>query len=259
MRLSLAFWKSIKGLIGSHRPEPEGKAGARAYVVGDVHGCLAELEALLAKIEQDLERRPIREAFLIFVGDLIDRGPDSAGVLERLRTYARDGVRTVFLTGNHEEYFLRVLRGEQSVIRSWLTYGGKECAQSYGIDPAELAAASEEEAVRLIRSRVPASHRSFLASFGDTFRFGDYLVVHAGIRPGLALENQSTDDLRWIRDPFLTDSGDHGFVVVHGHTIVDEVEQWPNRIGIDTGAYRTGVLTALVIDGPERRLISARA
>ncbi|HEY0114516.1 MAG TPA: metallophosphoesterase family protein [Allosphingosinicella sp.] len=246
-------------MVGSHRREPEGKAGARAYVVGDVHGCLAELEALLAKVEEDLDRRPAGEAFLIFVGDLIDRGPDSAGVLERLRTYQRDGVRTVFLTGNHEESFSRVLRGEQGVLRSWLSYGGKECAQSYGVNVSELGAASEEAALRLIRSSVPDSHRTFLAGFGDTFRFGDYLIVHAGIRPGLPLENQSTQDLRWIRDPFLSDHGDHGFVVVHGHTIVDEVEQWPNRIGIDTGAYRTGVLTALVIDGPERTLISARA
>jgi serine/threonine protein phosphatase 1 len=249
--------KLLNGLSGSPAPKvPRGKAGARAYAVGDVHGCLDLLNQLLAKIEADLERDPVSEAFLVFVGDLIDRGPDSSGVIDRLRRYSHPRLRPIFLTGNHEEYFLRALACEPGVLDTWLSYGGKECVMSYGLSPDQLVTMPEGEALLMLRRTVPEGHRRFLKSFGDTFRFGDYLFVHAGIRPGLALEEQSRSDLRWIRQPFLDDGGDHGFVVVHGHTIVKEVEERVNRIGIDTGAYRTGVLTALVVDGAKRRFIA---
>jgi serine/threonine protein phosphatase 1 len=249
------LFSSLGGTSSSK--QPHGKPGARAYAVGDVHGCLAQLDQLLAQIDSDLNVRPVGEAFLVFVGDLIDRGPDSRGVIERLRTYQRPGVRPIFLAGNHEEYLLRVLSGERGVLDNWLDYGGKECVESYGVVSDVLAAMPEDEAIALLRRHIPAEHRRFIESFGDTFRFGDYLFVHAGIRPGLPLEQQRRADLRWIRDPFLHDQGDHGFVVVHGHTIVDEVQEMSNRIGIDTGAYRTGILTALAIDGAERRFFSA--
>lgn len=242
----------------SARSEPRGKGGARAYAVGDVHGCLDLLDRLLAKIEEDLSTNPVPEAFLVFVGDLVDRGPNSAGVVERLRRYSRPGLRTVFLTGNHEEYFLRVLACEPGVLDTWLGYGGKECVESYGLSVDQLITMPEGEALMMVRRTVPEEHRRFLKGFADTFRFGDYLFVHAGIRPGLGLEEQSRSDLRWIREPFLQDGGDHGFVVVHGHTIVDEVEERPNRIGIDTGAYRTGNLTALVLEGRDRRRLATR-
>ena len=254
----MVFRKLLSSLGGGSGPKaPHGKPGARAYAIGDVHGCLAQLDRLIGCIEDDLEDRPVKEAFLIFVGDLIDRGPDSAGVIERLRTYSRPGVKPIFLTGNHEEYFLRVLAGEHGVLDNWLDYGGKQCAESYGVSAEQLVALPEDQAIALLRRQVPDSHRRFLKGFGDTFRFGDYLFVHAGIRPGLPLEQQSRADLRWIREPFLQDGGDHGFVVVHGHTIVESVEELPNRIAIDTGAYRSGVLSALVIDGAERRFLSA--
>jgi len=244
---------------GSAAKAPRGKSGARAYAIGDVHGCKSLLDELIAKIEAALAARRVGEAWLVFVGDLIDRGPDSAGVIERLRTYRHDRLNPVFLMGNHEEYFLRILGGETQKLDSWLTYGGKECVESYGLAPEDLIVLPEGEALLRLRRAVPDNHRRFLKGFHDTFRFGDYLFVHAGIRPGLALEQQSRDDLRWIREPFLSDAGDHGFVVVHGHTIVDEVDERPNRIGIDTGAYRSGVLTALVIDGAERAFLSTAA
>ena len=256
----MVFRKLFSGLGGSSaRKMPHGKPGARAYAVGDVHGCLVQLNRLIEQIEDDLEERPVKEAFLVFVGDLIDRGPDSAGVIERLRTYSRPGLKPIFLSGNHEEYFLRVLGGERGVLDNWLDYGGKQCAESYGVSADQLVALPEDQALALLRRQVPEGHRRFLKTFGDTFRFGDFLFVHAGIRPGLPLEQQSRADLRWIREPFLHDTGDHGFVVVHGHTIVETVEELPNRIGIDTGAYRSGVLTALVIDGAELRFLSATA
>jgi serine/threonine protein phosphatase 1 len=237
---------------------PSGAVGYRAYAVGDVHGRLDLLEELLAKIHAELQHRPARKTLLVFVGDLIDRGPSSAQVLERLRTYHREGIRTVFLLGNHEEVLLRILGGDAELITKWRWFGGSECLQSYGVDPDQLARVTDDEALRLVREAIPREHVEFLESFVDSCRFGDYLFVHAGVRPGVELEQQRQADLRWIREPFLLDDSDHGFVVVHGHTITREVEDRPNRIGIDTGAYRTGVLTALAIEGPERWLIATQ-
>lgn len=237
---------------------PAGAPGYRAYVVGDVHGRLDLLEQLLAKIHSELQRRPAAKNLLVFVGDLIDRGPSSAHVLERLRTYRRDGVQPVFILGNHEEVLLRILRGESTLITKWRWFGGSECLQSYGIEPEQLGRLSDDEALAVIRGAIPKNHVQFLESFVDSCRFGDYLFVHAGIRPGIDLDQQSQADLRWIREPFLLDESDHGFVVVHGHTISPKVQDHPNRIGIDTGAYRTGVLTALAIEGHNRWFVDTR-
>ena len=237
---------------------PAGAAGYRAYVVGDVHGRLDLLQGLLAKIHAELQHHPSPKTLLVFVGDLIDRGPSSAQVVERLRTYQRDGIRTVFLLGNHEEVLLRILRGDAYLIEKWRWFGGAECLQSYGVDPTQLDRASDDEALALVRNAIPREHVRFLESFSDSCRFGDYLFVHAGIRPGVPIEQQSQSDLRWIRELFLFDENDHGCVVVHGHTISRDVEQRPNRIGIDTGAYRSGILTALAIEGRDRWLLDTR-
>jgi diadenosine tetraphosphatase ApaH/serine/threonine PP2A family protein phosphatase len=238
---------------------PAGARGWRAYGVGDIHGRLDLLEELLAKIHDDIARRPARKVLLIFVGDLIDRGPSSAQVVERLRTYRHPGVRAVFLLGNHEEVLLRILAGEAELITKWRWFGGTECLESYGVDKARLAELGDDEALEVVRTAIPKEHKEFLESFDDSCRFGDYLFVHAGIRPGVEFDQQRQSDLRWIREPFLFDETDHGFVVVHGHTIRPEVEMRPNRIGIDTGAYRTGVLTALAIEGRDSWLLDTRA
>lgn len=238
---------------------PAGARGYRAYAVGDIHGRVDLLEHLLAKIHADLQQRPARKTMLVFVGDLIDRGPSSAQVVERLRCYRRDGVEPVFLLGNHEEILLRIVNGDSSVVDSWLQFGGLQCLQSYGVTLARLRGRSADEVVQIVRSVVPKEHVEFLESFVDSLRFGDYLFVHAGIRPGIEIDLQSQSDLRWIREPFLYDETDHGFVVVHGHTITDEVDERPNRIGIDTGAYRSGLLTALAIEGSERWLLDTRS
>lgn len=244
----------------SSRPEtePSGAPGYRAYVIGDVHGRLDLLEQLLAKIQSELRRRPAARVLLVFVGDLIDRGPSSAQVVERLRTYRPQGIEPLFLLGNHEEVLLRILGGDAALIAKWRLFGGSECLQSYGVDPARLAHASDNEALAIVRGAIPDNHVRFLEGFVDSCRFGDYLFVHAGIRPGIGLEQQNQGDLRWIREAFLLDETDHGFVVVHGHTISPAVEELANRIGIDTGAYRTGVLTALAIEGRERWFIDTR-
>jgi serine/threonine protein phosphatase 1 len=235
--------------------EPKGARGYRAYVIGDVHGRLDLLEDLLAKIHAEMQHRPSRKTLLVFVGDLIDRGPSSSEVIERLRTYRRPGIQPVFLLGNHEEVLLRIVGGDESLIASWLQFGGLQCLESYGVEVSKLRGRSAQQVIEIARAAIPANHVEFLESFIDSCRFGDYLFVHAGIRPGVELELQSQADMRWIREPFLFDDTDHGFIVVHGHTISEEVEDRPNRIGIDTGAYRTGILTALAIEGKNRWLI----
>jgi len=231
---------------------PKGPQGRRAYVVGDIHGRLDLLEVLLGAIHSEVEEQKPDRVLLVFLGDLIDRGSSSAGVLQRLRSYAHPRVQPVFILGNHEEVLLRILDGETSLIEKWRWFGGAQCLQSYGVEPSALKGLSEPEALQKIRAAIPEEDVKFLRSFSDTCRFGDYLFVHAGIRPEVALEDQLQSDLRWIREPFLFDETDHGFVVVHGHSIRPKVEERANRIGIDTGAYKSGVLTAMAIEGDRR-------
>lgn len=246
----------FRRILGGGDRTARGKPGARAYAVGDIHGRLDLLNELLAKIEAEVAEQPARRTWAVFLGDLIDRGPDSAGVVERLRTWRPPHVRPVFLAGNHEEVFLSILGGDAGILPNWLKFGGAECAASYGVDPDLLRRVEDDEAIAMLRAKVPRAHRDFLESFADTFAFGDYLFVHAGIRPGVAIEEQDRADLRWIRGQFLNDAQDHGCVVVHGHTISKGVDERSNRIGIDTGAYRSGVLTALAIEGAERRYLA---
>lgn len=240
---------------GTGAEGPKGVPGYRAYVIGDVHGRLDLLQQLLHSIEADLAERPSGKVLLVFLGDLIDRGPNSSEVIELLRTYSAPAVRTVFLLGNHEEVLLRVLEGDAALITQWRWFGGSECLKSYGVDANAIARLEDEAALEAIRAAIPKEHVEFIGTFVDSCCFGDYLLVHAGIRPGVPIEEQAQSDLRWIREPFLLSDTDHGSIVVHGHTISDEVQERPNRIGIDTGAYQTGVLTALVIDGETRRYL----
>lgn len=236
---------------------PTGPRGHRAYVVGDVHGQLNLLEEMLAVIEDDERGRPKARTVIVFVGDLIDRGPHSAQVIERLRRFRPPWAKPAFLMGNHEEVMLRVLDGQLELLGDWLKFGGAQCLRSYDLDPLEIRRATSEEALKRLRAGVPREHVKFIRGFADSIRFGSYLFVHAGIRPGVALGEQRQSDLRWIRRPFLDDRSDHGMVVVHGHTISEEVEVYPNRIGIDTGAYRSGVLSAVGIQEADRWFLRA--
>jgi serine/threonine protein phosphatase 1 len=229
-----------------------GPKGHRAYAIGDVHGRLDLLDDVLDQIAADDAARPPAQTTIVFLGDLIDRGPQSCEVVERLRTWRPALAKTVFLMGNHEEVLLRIMAGETDILPDWLRFGGAECALSYGIDPIDLECREPAAALRLLRRAVPKEHLKFLSGFADTASFGKYLFVHAGIRPGVALARQAAQDLRWIRGPFLDDDTDHGRIVVHGHTISEEVEEKSNRIGLDTGACWTGVLTAIGLEGSER-------
>jgi serine/threonine protein phosphatase 1 len=165
--------------------------------------------------------------------------------------------RAVYIRGNHEEFFLGALAGNLSMLQDWLIYGGAECAASYGVSEGWILNSTVEEIRERLVDNVPKAHIDFLSSMADSFKFGDYLLVHAGIRPGVPFDQQVGQDLRWIREDFLESNADHGMVVVHGHTIAEEPEVRSNRIGIDTGAYRTGVLTALAIEGGDRWFLEA--
>lgn len=255
MNSMFSFWQ--KAPATWQRP-PSVPDGHRIYAVGDVHGQDHLLAELLARIEADNAAASKLKTTIVFLGDLIDRGPKSAEVVERLRTYRPPGIRAEFLTGNHEEVLLRILEGESGLVVDWLRFGGAQCARSYGLSGSRLAKMAPLEAIEALRSAIPAEHQSFLASFADTLRAGDYLFVHAGIRPGIALAEQAQVDLRWIRGPFLDHPTRHEVMVVHGHTIAEQVDERPGRIGIDTGAYKHGVLTALVLEGDRRRIIQAR-
>ena len=248
----------LRRLLGlSGEKGPSGPPHGRAYAIGDIHGRLDLLKDLLDQVERDNAARRPAKTWLIFLGDFVDRGPDSRGVIELLQSRPPGFARPVFIKGNHEEFFLRVLEGEEDTVVDWLTYGGYQCCESYGVSQGWTLNATAQEIVDRLRASVPKSHRDFLEHLADSFQFGDYLFVHAGIRPGVPLHSQSSKDLRWIREGFLEDRTDHGVVVVHGHTIVETPEEHPNRIALDTGAYRSGVLTALGLEGRERWFISA--
>lgn len=230
--------------------------GWLGYAIGDVHGRLDLLDQLLSLIDDDRKAHAGRDVLIVVLGDVIDRGPDSRGVVERLMQLAHGPTKLVCLMGNHEEVLLRILNGERGLLQDWLRFGGTECLRSYGVDPRSVATMPEKRALEAVKRVVPASHAHFLAGFADTLTFGDYLFVHAGIRPGVAMDRQKQVDLRWIRGDFLDYQGDLGRIVVHGHTISPSVQQKSHRIGIDTGAYLTGRLSALVLHDEERRFLS---
>ena len=228
-----------------------GKSGERAYAVGDVHGCVDLLQALLRKIELHFAQSAPKPAHLIFLGDLIDRGPASKDVIELLINRDHGQLMPHYIMGNHEESLLRGLSGESSLLEPWLRHGGYKTAESYGADRSLLIGRPAHELEHILRSAIPSSHLDFLATFVDSIKFGDVLFVHAGIRPGVSLDEQSSRDMRWIRKDFLESETDFGCLVVHGHTITETIQEKPNRIGLDTGAYSTGVLSAIWIDGEE--------
>ena len=245
----------LSRLLPRRRPDPvpaQLPFGRRLYVIGDIHGRADLLDQLLAQIESDDASRGNARTGIIFLGDLIDRGPDSAAVLEKVRTLCADRPDIRCLCGNHEEIFLAACDGDGDMLRLLLRAGGMETLLSYGLDPDAIDRASIPELVEMTVCAVPQSHIAFLRSLEDYIQEGDYAFVHAGIRPGIALDRQTARDLRWIRSPFLEHPRSHGMMVVHGHTITESVDERANRIGIDTGAYRNGRLTALGLEAGER-------
>jgi serine/threonine protein phosphatase 1 len=247
--------RALRRLLGGAAPAARGPDGARVYAIGDIHGRLDLLDAMIARIDAD---RGGARPTVVLLGDYIDRGPDSAKVIDRLLALP-DWADWVLLRGNHEQAMLEALSDlpqADRLMRQWLNFGGVETLQSYGV-PSTLLYAGDFAAIRAdINARLPAAHGALLDGLRMAHRLGDYLFVHAGIRPGVPMAQQDPQDLLWIREEFLDNRIDHGAVVVHGHSISPEVVERPNRIGIDTGAYRTGKLTALVIEGTDRRFLS---
>jgi serine/threonine protein phosphatase 1 len=219
------------------------------YAIGDIHGQLDMLRAAHDRVENDRAREGAAQAPLVHVGDLVDRGPDSAGVVDYLACVSREDARAIVLKGNHDAMFAEFLANRPGRWSSshYLSgnIGGKETLRSYGVDPDGSARRVHDAAL----AAVPDAHLAFIADMPLTHRAGDCLFVHAGIRPGIALEEQTEDDLLWIRESFLLDTRDHGALVVHGHTPVRRVEHHGNRLAIDTGAAWGGPLSAVAIEG----------
>lgn len=236
---------------------PSVPAGTRYYVIGDIHGRLDLYHAMIGAIESDDASRPPCDSQVVLLGDLVDRGPDSAGVVARTRTWQKERQVRV-LAGNHEEMFLGAFT-KPEVLRHFLKHGGRETILSYGLSKKQFNAMNLDELFALMPRLITQDERDYIAGFEEMIVAGDYLFVHAGIDPRVPLEEQKRSDLLWIRDRFLNHEGPLDKVVVHGHTIFNRVMDCGNRIGIDTGAFRSGVLTALVLEGDQRRVIQACA
>lgn len=240
------------------RGAPSAPPGSVIYAIGDIHGESGKLDLLHSMIRVDASRRVAKRKVVVYLGDYVDRGRDCAGVVERLAGDPLPGFETVFLKGNHEEFLLHFLEtGDTS--SGWFHNGGLDTLGGYGVevrghslwrrDSGELRDALEE--------KLPSGHRQFLEALRLYHVEGDYLFVHAGIRPGRSLEDQTVADMLWIRNKFLDSEEDHGLMVVHGHTPRDLPEVRPNRIGIDTGACYGGKLTALALEGESRDFLQA--
>ena len=237
------------------RAAPE---GLRIYAIGDVHGRLDALDVLIEAIQEEADGGCRR--VLIMLGDYVDRGPASRGVLEKLIALEREpAIETRFVRGNHDDTMLRFL-DEPSLGPSWCSFGGAEALLSYGVaapftndDPQAWEATREAFA-----AAIPATHVRFLQALEPCVDYGDYFFTHAGVRPGVELSDQDPYDLMWIRDDFLRGSATFSKTIVHGHTPETDAFVSDRRIGVDTGAYATGRLTAIVLEGLERRLIQAQ-
>jgi serine/threonine protein phosphatase 1 len=247
------IWKHEAG-----QPQPS-TGGRLVYAIGDVHGCSDALAALLRQVEADARRSaPDERALLVFLGDYVDRGPDSRGVIDRiLGLQATGAFEVVTLKGNHEDALARYL-DDAGFARAWAVNWGEETLRSYGVEPPRTEA-DWAATQRAFVAAFPSTHRAFLRDLKLMVSVGDYLFVHAGVRPHVALGDQDANDLIWIRYEFLECENDFGKVVVHGHTPALEPELRHNRIGVDTGVYFSGVLTAVRLHGTERRFLQARA
>jgi serine/threonine protein phosphatase 1 len=228
--------------------KPQLPNGVRVYAISDIHGCAHLLRQMFRVIDADIAQSRPHRAIEVFVGDYIDRGPDTRGTLDLLIERARRG-NAVFLKGNHEAFLWDVFR-DPTRLDSWLQVGGTETLLSYGLSPAPGASEDEQRALmRDLAAAMPPRHREFLSRLRLTFTCGDFFFVHAGVRPGIALAEQRESDLLWIREEFLQSTKKFGKYIVHGHTPVRSAEILPNRANIDTGAYATGNLTLLSIQG----------
>ena len=278
-------WRACVSAPGAPTPRAAVPPGTVVYAVGDIHGRADLLAGLLDGIRSDAARRTAPRRVLITLGDYVNRGPECRAVIDLLRAPGLDGFEVIHLSGNVEQAMLRYLDGEMAIAINWLEYGGIETAASYGV-ACPRARRGDEESLDVLRwvdsyqdaygatmpplaeelpgletlrrdlvAALPPEHMTFFRALKAMHREGGYCFVHAGIVPGVPIEAQAERDCMWIRRRFLDSGLDHGAVVVHGHSISPEPEVRHNRIGIDTGAYKSGVLTCLVLDGTERSFL----
>ncbi len=231
---------------------PQAPRGSRIYAVGDIHGRADLLRHMHRLIHEDAYRRQAPRNVVVYLGDYIDRGEESPAVIDLLLNEPLPSFDSIHLKGNHEDSLLRFL-GDTGVGPAWNFYGGAATLRSYGVRPPEPATRPEElaRAQRELAALLPERHRRFMQGLALTHEEGDYFFAHAGVRPGIPLHRQNEEDLLWIRDEFLLSEADFGKIVVHGHTITDEPDLRPNRIGIDTGAFASGTLTCLILEGSQ--------
>ena len=236
-------------------------SGQRIYAIGDIHGRADLLVQLHRQILDDAANAPVgTKKTIVYLGDYVDRGLDSKGVIDRFLTTPLADFETIHLKGNHEDVLLCFLE-DISIGPDWFAIGGDATVLSYGVRiPAGLSSAQRFEYVwKDFRARIPPEHVSFLSGLQLMHQIGDYVFVHAGIKPGVPLEQQSPNDLIWIRGEFLRSKQDHEKVVIHGHRPTERPDIQNHRIGIDTGAFATNVLTCIVLEGATQRFLSTAA
>lgn len=249
--------REILGFSAPAAPPPAVPDGTRWYAIGDIHGRLDLFAAMIAAIEAEIAGAPSLDHRIVLLGDLVDRGPDSAAVIARARQWQEERNLRI-LAGNHEDMFLAAFERVER-MRHFLKHGGYETLLSFGVTTEDLARLDIEDIHKRACEVVPGEVRDYVAGFETMIAAGDYVFVHAGIDPARPLAEQERGDLLWIRKGFLDHEGPLEKVVVHGHTIFEHVMDCGSRIGIDTGAFRSGVLTALVLEGEQRRILQARA
>ncbi len=230
------------------KEKPRLPDGVRIYAISDIHGRADLLQSLFTVIDADLERSGPERAIQVFLGDYVDRGPGSRDVLDMLIRRSQTH-ETVCLKGNHEAFLMEVL-DEPTKLEDWRHYGGLLTLMSYGVNPTMNPTTEQQvELIEALARAVPAEHREFLRRLETSFTCGDFYFVHAGVKPGVALAKQQEQDQLWIREEFLNSDERFEKYIVHGHTPVSAPDIRPNRINIDTGAYATGNLTLLTIQG----------
>ncbi len=245
-------------MTGAHFLDAAAPDGMRLYAIGDVHGRLDLLRAMHGQIRAELMRDRPADWRIVHLGDYVDRGSDSRGVLDFLLGRRAEDSRVVALAGNHDVNF-RTFLDDGDTTGLFSRFGGIDTARSYGVKADFSNPAAAEKSRAALAAVVPSAHKTFIEGMPRSIAFGDFFFCHAGIRPGVALADQDPHDLIWIRDPFLNHAGLHEKVVVHGHTPQSEAEIKANRVNVDTLAHASGRLTAFVVQGREKRLLEAGA
>lgn len=227
----------------------------RVYCIGDIHGRADLLNELHEKILVDAEGFA-GDKLIVYLGDYIDRGLQSKAVIDLLINHPLEGFQSIFLRGNHEQILLDFLNLDPSIVLQWFNFGGQATMLSYGVSVTGIPVGEKIKQLQSdLADKLPDDHLHFINQLKFYYENGGYFFVHAGVKPKCPLIKQQAGDMMWIRDEFLSSTFQFEKMIVHGHSIVDQPEQKINRIAIDTGAYISGCLTSLVLEGHSRRYL----